>query len=139
MLEPQKRVALLVEDDPAVRRRLLFGLDRLGFEVLAASDYHVAVTLLETRTPHIACVDLTLPRESGLELCEHIRRVSRLSHVPILVLSDRASPLDMAHAEDAGANAYLKKPFSMDAFDKYVITLLDGPHASRPSMRRLRR
>jgi hypothetical protein len=38
-----------------------------------------------------------------------------------------------------GANAFLKKPFSREKLLKYVHTLLDGPHASRPSVRRLRR
>jgi DNA-binding response OmpR family regulator len=80
-----------------------------------------------------------LPRESGFELCEYIRNQPRLRLVPILVVSDRSSPEDMAHAEHVGANAFLKKPFTRDKLLKYVITLLDGPHSSSPSVRRLRR
>ena len=45
----------------------------------------------------------------------------------------------MAHAEYVGANAFLKKPFTREKLLKYVITLLDGPNASRPSVRRLKR
>ena len=45
----------------------------------------------------------------------------------------------MANAEYVGANAFLKKPFTRERLLKYVIALLDGPHASRPSVRRLRR
>jgi DNA-binding response OmpR family regulator len=89
--------------------------------------------------PHLVCLDLTLPRESGYELCEYMRKEPRLRLVPILVTSDRSSPEDMAHAEYVGANAFLKKPFTPEKLLKYVITLLDGPHASRPSVRRLRR
>jgi DNA-binding response OmpR family regulator len=44
----------------------------------------------------------------------------------------------MAHAEEAGANAFLKKPFTMQRLLKYVSALLDGPQTSRPSVRRLR-
>jgi len=47
--------------------------------------------------------------------------------------------IGVLHAEEVGANAFLKKPFTREKLLKYVITLLDGPHASRPSVRRLRR
>jgi DNA-binding response OmpR family regulator len=89
--------------------------------------------------PSLVCLDLTLPRESGFELCEYIRSDPRLRFVPILVMSERSSPEEMAHAEYVGANAFLKKPFTREKLLKYVITLLDGPNASRPSVRRLRR
>jgi len=45
----------------------------------------------------------------------------------------------MAYAEDVGANAFLKMPFKSDSLVKYVTAVLDGPQASRPSIRRLRR
>ncbi len=134
-----KRTILLVEDHPPEReaiRRVLVGQD---FRVEATADYHGAVTLLTGSVPNLVCLDLTLPRESGFELCEYIRSDTRLRFVPVLVMSERSSPEDMAHAEYVGANAFLKKPFTREKLLKYVITLLDGPHASRPSVRRLRR
>lgn len=134
-----KRTILLVEDHPPEReaiRRVLIGQD---FRVEATADYHGAVTLLTGSVPSLVCLDLTLPRESGFELCEYIRSDPRLRFVPVLVMSERSSPEDMAHAEYVGANAFLKKPFTREKLLKYVITLLDGPHASRPSVRRLRR
>ncbi len=134
-----KRSILLVEDHPPERetvRRFLVGQD---FKVDAAADYHGAVAFLSTHVPSLVCTGLRLPRESGFELCEYIRADARLRAVPVLVMSEHSSPEDMAHAEYVGANAFLKKPFSRDRLLKYVITLLDGPHASRPSVRRLRR
>ncbi len=134
-----KRTVLLVEDHPPERetiRRVLIGQD---FRVEATSDYHGAVQMLTTLVPSLVCLDLTLPRESGFELCEYIRGDARLRFVPILVMSEWSSPEDMAHAEYVGANAFLKKPFTREKLLKYVVTLLDGPHASRPSVRRLRR
>jgi chemosensory pili system protein ChpA (sensor histidine kinase/response regulator) len=134
-----KRTILLVEDNPPEReaiRRVLVGQE---FRVDATADYHGAITLLADRVPSLVCVDLTLPRESGLDLCEYIRKDARLRLVPVLVMSERGSPEDMANAEYVGANAFLKKPFTRERLLKYVIALLDGPHASRPSVRRLRR
>jgi DNA-binding response OmpR family regulator len=134
-----KRTILLVEDNPPEReamRRVLVGQE---FEVKTATDYHSAAAFLAASIPILVCLDLTLPRESGFELCEYIRKDARLRFVPILVMSERSSPEDMAHAEYVGANAFLKKPFSRERLLKYVLTLLDGPQASRPSVRRLRR
>jgi DNA-binding response OmpR family regulator len=135
----RKRTVLIVEDHPQLRASMRRCFTENGYHVEAAADYHGAVKVLEACTPHVVCLDLTLPRESGFELCEHIRGNSVLHFVPILVISDRVSPEDMAHAEDVGANAFLKKPFTPDRLMKYVTALLDGPHASRPSVRRLRR
>jgi DNA-binding response OmpR family regulator len=134
-----KRTVLLVEDHPSQREAIRRILVSQPFHVETAGDYQGAVKFLGKSVPHLVCLDLTLPRESGFELCEYMRSQMRLQFVPVLVISDRSSPEDMAHAENVGANAFLKKPFTRDKLLKYVITLLDGPHASRPSVRRLRR
>jgi DNA-binding response OmpR family regulator len=134
-----KRSVLLVENNPAEREMIRRALTDRDFRVESAPDYHGALGHLSKLVPHLVCLDLTLPRESGFELCEYIRNEPKLRFVPILVVSDRSSPEDMAHAEYVGANAFLKKPFTRDKLIKYVTALLDGPHTSRPSVRRLRR
>ncbi|MGD0675508.1 MAG: response regulator [Polyangiaceae bacterium] len=134
-----KRTVLLVEDHPPEREVFRRALATQDLKVEMVGDYHAAVTYLSQFVPHLVCLNLTLPRESGFELCEYIRNDERHKFVPILVMSDRSSPEDMAHAENVGANAFLKKPFTRDRLVKYIVTLLDGPHASRPSVRRLAR
>jgi DNA-binding response OmpR family regulator len=134
-----KRTVLVVEDNPPEREEIQRILASHNFRVETAFDYQAAVKALQKRVPALVCLDLTLPRESGFELCEHMQREPKLRFVPILVMSDHASPEEMAQAEVVGANAFLKKPFTRDKLIKYVVTLLDGPLASRPSVRRLRR
>ena len=135
----RKRTALVVEDNPPEREQVCGWLRLSGFQVEAAVDYRAAVAALSSVRPDIILCDLSLPRESGFELVEYVRKTKFIEWIPILVMTDRYSPEDMAHAEELGANAYLKKPFQRDRLDKYVTTLLDGPHSSRPSVRRLRR
>lgn len=132
-------LALLVEDEPTLRGMLTRALTALGLEVVVAIDYRAAVQKISERPPHLVCLDLNLPRESGYDVCEYIRKDTSLDWVQILIISDRKSPEDMAHAEEAGASAYLKKPFTIPQLTKYVITLLDGNNESRPSVRALRR
>ncbi len=138
MMEGFDRTVLVVEDDPGLQRSMVKCLEEARFKVRAALDCETAMQSLAAERPTLVCVDLALPRESGFQLCEHIRKTPALLFIPILVTSDRVSPEDMAHAEDAGANAFLKKPFTMRQLLKYVLALLDGPHSSRPSVRRLR-
>jgi DNA-binding response OmpR family regulator len=138
LAEVKSRIALVVEDDPPLQREMAKHLERLNFKVLTALDFDTAVRQLIAVKPDVACIDLGLPRESGYELCEYIRSQPQLEWMPILVTSERTFPEDMAHAEEAGANAFLKKPFTMARLLKYVGALLDGPHSTRPSVCRLR-
>lgn len=135
----QKRLVLLVEDDPSLKKTLTKAFHELDFDVVLAVDYRAALEQIKLRPPALVCLDLNLPRESGYDVCEFIRKDSQLDWVQILIISDRKSPEDMAHAEEAGANAYLKKPFTIELLSKYVSTMLDGPNASRPSVRALKR
>lgn len=136
--DSSRRTVLVVEDDPVLQRLMAKHLEDAKFSVTVALDYESAVRHLGKQKPTMACIDLELPRESGYELCEYIRKQPELVYVPILVTSERGYPEDMANAEEAGANAFLKKPFTMAKLLKYVNALLDGPHSSRPSVRRLR-
>jgi DNA-binding response OmpR family regulator len=133
-----KRVVLVVEDDPSLQHTVVEHLKVTGFDARGASNYDSAVKALQMFQPTVVCVDLGLPSESGYELCEFIRKEPKLVSVPILVMSERSYPEDMAHAEEAGANAFLKKPFTMQELSKYLGALLDRRYASRPSVRRLR-
>jgi CheY-like chemotaxis protein len=134
-----KRTVLLVEDYPPDRETCRRYLEEGGYTVVTVADYHAAVAALEGNAPTVVCVDITLPRESGYELCEYMRTEPRCLSIPILVMSDRASPEDMAYAEQVGGNAFLKKPFTRARLLKYLSALLDGANASRPSVRRLQR
>ena len=133
-----RRLVLIVEDEPSIRATLKKTFNALDFEVVVAIDYKAAMEQINKRPPCLVCLDLNLPRDSGYDVCEFIRKDPLLDWVQILIISDRKSPEDMAHAEDAGANAYLKKPFTNELLVKYVRTLLGG-NESRPSVRALRR
>src|ERR1700722_15282645 len=132
-----RRIALVVEDDPNLQAEMTKQLEQAQFTVITAFDYAAALRQLESCQPHIACIDLGLPTQSGYELCEYIRGLPVLGIMPVLVTSERGFPEDMAHAEAAGANAFLKKPFSTKKLLAHVAALLDGPPASRPHVRTL--
>lgn len=121
-----RRTALVVEDNPHLQWAMRKELERMEFQVLSAQHYEAAALHLAHLEPKIACVDVQLPCKSGYQLCEHIRRALGFLKLPILMTSDHGSPTDMAYAEDAGANAFLCKPFSMREFGECVESLLSA-------------
>jgi DNA-binding response OmpR family regulator len=122
----RKRTALIVEDNPTLRRIMSEHVARMDFDVLTAAHYAAALVHLAACTPDIACVDIGLPSESGYELCEYIRGPLGLMSLPIMVTSEFGSPENMAYAEEAGADAFLEKPFSMPDLGANIEALLRG-------------
>jgi two-component system chemotaxis response regulator CheY len=107
----------------------------MGFEeVVELPSGRAALKHLETAScPDLVCLDLTLPDISGYDLCEVIRRTPAMKDVPVLVVSARDLPEDKAHAEEAGANGYLGKPFTQEEFSRRVQQVMKGYGPRRKS------
>ncbi len=110
MSRPQ-RLALIVEDEPAIRRFLRATLSVNGYEVLEAATAHAGLTLARGEQPDIIILDLGLPDRDGLALLQELRQSSE---VPVLVLSARDAESAKVAALDAGADDYVTKPFGAD-------------------------
>ena len=123
-------LVLVVEDDPELRKLICKHLESLGLEINQAATGKAALDALDKTTPALVCLDLMLPEQSGYSVCERMRRELRLLHVPVLVISARALPEDRAAAEEAGASAYLVKPFTRKQLMGQVEALI-GPLLKR--------
>jgi two-component system KDP operon response regulator KdpE len=102
---------LVVDDEPQIVRGLKIILRSAGYTVEAAETKAEAMAVLASRPPDALVLDLVLPDGRGVELCEDIRRWSRL---PILVLSAVGDEREKVRAFDAGADDYVTKPFGTD-------------------------
>ncbi len=99
----------------------------LGFEVTTVNDGDDALLALRRQRPDLLCLDLNLPRMSGYEVCEQIRSDPDLKDLVILMTSERASLEVCAYSYEAGADAYLNKPYTLDELAGEVERLLNGP------------
>jgi DNA-binding response OmpR family regulator len=133
MNQEHKRCAVIVHDEPIFAATMAKALEALDFLVHVVVDPHAAVVRMVRDPPDLACVSLNLPRDSGYDLCEQIRKEPALRQVRILLMSDRHSPDVIAHAEEAGASAFLPRPFRPEWLASYVTAMLDLPQRSRPS------
>jgi DNA-binding response OmpR family regulator len=99
---------LLVEDDEKLREATQESLTRDGFDVQVASDGAAGLAAFTTWRPHLALLDVMLPRMDGITLCREIRA---RSVIPIVLLSARSDPVDVVLGLEAGADDYVTKPF----------------------------
>jgi two-component system KDP operon response regulator KdpE len=102
---------LVVDDEPQIVRGLKVILRQAGYAVRAAETKREALDAVAVRPPDAIVLDLVLPDGSGVEVCEEVRRWSRL---PILVLSAVGDEREKVRALDAGADDYVTKPFGTD-------------------------
>jgi two-component system KDP operon response regulator KdpE len=102
---------LVVDDEPQIVRGLKIILRSAGYSVEAAESKSEALAMLASRPPDALVLDLVLPDGQGVEVCEEVRRWSRL---PIVVLSAVGDEREKVRALDAGADDYVTKPFGTD-------------------------
>ncbi|HEV8373884.1 MAG TPA: response regulator [Actinomycetota bacterium] len=117
---------LVVDDDPAIRRVVCALLDLDEYGVLEAADGLSALELVRLERPNLVILDLTMPRLDGLRACRALRSDPELAGTRVLVLTGRDLPDDWAAARDAGADAYIVKPFSSLALLDAVRRLVAG-------------
>ncbi len=103
--------ALVVDDEPAVRRFLRTSLEPRGYQVTEASTGHEAVDVVAQSKPDVILLDMGLPDLDGVEVTRILREWCT---IPIIILSVRDSEGDKVAALDAGADDYLTKPFGLN-------------------------
>lgn len=101
---------LLVEDDNGLRELLTFHLSQAGFTVIEAAT--VSEAWERFRGVAIVVLDWMLPDGSGVDWLKRLRTQPEGSHLPVLMLTARASEMDKVTGLNAGADDYLSKPFS---------------------------
>jgi CheY-like chemotaxis protein len=131
----QSAVVLLVEDDRGdqelTRRAFLEGSIKPDIHIV--DDGEIALNYLFRQgnfsdaerypLPDIILLDLNLPRVSGREVLRQIKSDHKLCHIPLIVLTTSQIDRDVLNSYNGGANCYLVKPASVDAFREMVRTI----------------
>ena len=106
---------LIAEDDAVTRRILQATLERLGWEVITASDGTAAWQALEApggkNAPEVILLDWMMPGMDGIEICRKLRSTPGFEFTYVILLTSRSDKEDLAMGLTAGANDYIAKPF----------------------------
>lgn len=113
---------LLVEDDVMIGESLRHALKGDGYAVDWAQDGETAAESLEVENYDLVLLDLGLPKQSGIEVLQSLRK--RKDAVPVLILTARDAVSDRVIGLDAGADDYLVKPFALAEVEARIRALL---------------
>jgi two-component system chemotaxis response regulator CheY len=118
--------AILVVDDVASMQQIVVRLlRRIGYQrVELASDGFAAMRMLFSRTFDLVIADLHMERMGGLELVKWMRETGRLHETRVILMSAETKPENVITARDAGASAYMIKPFSASTLKGKIEELL---------------
>jgi DNA-binding response OmpR family regulator len=108
----ERPLVLVADDDPDILSLVTLRLERDGYEVIGAPDGERAVEEALERTPDLALIDVSMPKLDGYEVTERLRQHEPTSAIPIILLTARVQDSDVARGIEAGADDYVKKPFS---------------------------
>lgn len=115
--------ALVVEDDDDIRGLLQVVLEQMGFEVTAVETGAAGVASARASSPDLVTLDIGLPDVDGVAVLTDLRT---FLDGTIVMISARGRQDDVALAMDAGATAYLLKPFRARALKEDLAAILDG-------------
>jgi DNA-binding response OmpR family regulator len=122
---------LVADDDRDLLELVAFTLAQSGFLALKAQDGNAALRIFAAELPDLLILDINMPGLTGFQVCEEVRRKSR---VPVMMLTVRGEEEDLVRALELGADDYLNKPFSPRTLLARVKALLRraGMEASSP-------
>jgi DNA-binding response OmpR family regulator len=105
-------LVVVADDDDDILLLVTTRLRRDGFDVVSARNGTDALALVRERRPKVAVLDIGMPGLDGLEVLEQIRSDDELAAVRVLLLTAKAQESDVRRGYEAGADAYVRKPFS---------------------------
>ncbi|HED08228.1 MAG TPA: response regulator [Ignavibacteria bacterium] len=106
-----KKIILVADDSPSIRKFVSFALKLKGYEIISASDGMEALEKLPNAKINLVITDLNMPNLDGFELIKAIRNNVELKEIPIIILSSLSGSEEIKKGMEFGANSYLAKPF----------------------------
>lgn len=111
---------LFIDDDRELQEfaKLLLGTD--GWNVLVASDGEEGWQIIQKEKPDLVFLDISMPKVSGIELCQNIKNDSETKNIRVYMLTARTAEEDQIAASQAGAEGFIKKPFDSELLTQII-------------------
>lgn len=139
--EPKDTLALIVEDDPDQLALAVLRLTAAGYAVQTADCVQALFRTLQQGTPDAIFLDIGLPDGDGFKVLATLRQHPSFTLLPIIMLTAKSEPEDVAKGLALGADGYITKPYGKNTLDyalRYVMKqAIPDPRTVRPSRRAL--
>ncbi len=111
--ESRRKTVLIVDDSPDMTEMLKDSLDNV-YDVVTASDGHIAMKKISETKPDIILTDLMMPNMNGMELCRALKEDKETVNIPIIILTAKHDLGVKLEGLTIGADDYITKPFNLD-------------------------
>lgn len=126
----RKPTVLLIEDHEDFRFYLKDNL-KAHFHILEASNGRKGWEMLQETTPDLVVSDVMMPELDGIELCKKLKHTPQTAHIPVILLTARATDAQRLEGYEVGANDYITKPFNFEILLSRIRNLLGQQRAQR--------
>jgi DNA-binding response OmpR family regulator len=123
--DENKPLVLVAEDDEDILELISLILERSGYQVMRAADGEAALGLARSERPVLVMLDVMMPRLDGYEVTRRLRQDEATAGIPILLVTARVQDGDVQRGFEAGADDYLRKPFSPEELESRLQAILD--------------
>jgi len=118
-----KRI-LIVDDERELVKAIEIRLQQAGYEALVAYDGKEGLEKTYKEKPDLIILDLMLPKMDGYKVCSLLKADTRYSKIPIIIFTARAQESNIEMGQEAGADAYMTKPFEYQVLLSKIKELL---------------
>lgn len=123
---PPKRVVLIVDDEPAIRKLISQVLQEAGFETAESASGEIALDYLQTNAVDLVLMDVLMPGVDGLDTVRILKSQARTAAIPIIFISQFPERNRVAFASQTGAIAFMPKPLDLHALVEEARRILDS-------------
>lgn len=116
---------LVCEDEPNMLTSISFIVRKEGFELLTAEDGEEALKAAREKKPDLMLLDVMMPKMTGFEVCRILKNDEETKDIYIAILTAKGQEADEKEGRNAGANGYIKKPFSPRQLREKIHEILD--------------
>lgn len=124
------RTCLVVDDEPTIRELISLNLEAEGLTVHTAANGDDGEALARREVPDVIILDVMMPGRDGYDVLRSLKSVEATRHIPVVLLTAKATDEEVWHGWTSGADYYMTKPFNIEDLLHYLNVIFEG--SSRP-------